>query len=157
MQLQAHLAVVGEFPGELHAAGKLSLIVDAAAQVVGDVALVVGGGEGGAGGEAVGQRPADGAFGVEAAEIAARDIQIAIQLVGRLVTEILDQAPGGVASEERALRTAQDFDPLRIKQRSGQCPRGGNVGVIGIYGDRRLLVVAEVVLGHATQVVDGDR
>ena len=79
MQLQAHLAVVGEFPGELHAAGELPLVVDAAAEVVGDVAFVIVGRKGGAGGEGVGQRAADGAFGVDAAEVAAGDIQIAIE------------------------------------------------------------------------------
>ena len=56
--------------------------------------------ERGAGREGVGQRATDRALGVESAEVAAGDIQIAIQDGRSVVADVLDQAACGVASEK---------------------------------------------------------
>ena len=156
VNFQQDFTGVGWFVENLYPAGYLVLVVDRMPDGVRDVALVIRAGEGGAHGELIVHRRVDRAFGLDQPVVAESRGHIAVVVEIRLLADVVDQAAGRVAAEQRALRAAQHFDALYVEQRAGEGAHGGDVGVIGVHRDRRFLVIAEIVLRNAAQVVNGD-
>src|SRR6185437_2096031 len=155
VQLQADFVVVAELPAKLQPRRVLLLVVDIGTDAVGDVAVVIRGGEGYSCRESVRQRSTDSTFALYGAEVAASDLHVALRMIRGRGTDVLNETAGGITAEQGALRAAQHFDPLQVEHRSGQCAGGGDVGIVRVDSDRCLLVVTEIVLGYAAQVVDG--
>ncbi len=116
MQLDQHLAAIGQLDFELQPHRILRLIVDCVPNAVRDIALVVGGVERQPRRNLLGQWPAQRPFRLDGAEITAGHLQVSLRGVRRSLAHILNEAARGVAPEQRALRTAQHFDPLQIEQ-----------------------------------------
>jgi hypothetical protein len=68
----------------------------------------------------------------------------------------VDQAAGGVAAEQGALRAAQHFHALGIEQLAGNAVDRAHVGIVHVHRDGRFEVIGEVVLRNAAQVEDRD-
>ena len=87
--------------------------------------------------------------------VGARGIAVEVRPAG-VVADVLDQAAGGIAAEQRALRPAQHFHALHIEQLAGNAVDRAHVGIVDIDRDRAFQIVGEVVLRNAAQVEDGD-
>ena len=147
---------VGRLDQELQPTGILLLIVDLVTDCVVDVALVMRRGKGQSRRHGVAQLSVDGPFRVESLIVAAGHIDEPVIGERGLVTDVMDQTAGRIAAEQRTLGTPQHLDSIDVEQTSRQCAGRCNVGIVRIGRHGRFLVVAEIVLRHAAQVVDGD-
>jgi hypothetical protein len=103
--------------------------------------------------DALAERSADRALDALAPRIlgrvehAGRELEEAVDLVERrLARDVLHEAAGRIAAEQRALRTLQHFDALDVEQPERLHWRSGCF--VEIDGVRRLDDVVEVVLHH---------
>ena len=69
----------------------------------------------------------------------------------------MNQSPGRVAAEQRALRTAQDFDPLKVEKLRVAGAHGADVRIVDVERDRRLKMIGEVILRDAADDHGGQR
>src|SRR6185312_3424774 len=61
----------------------------------------------------------------------------------------LNESPGGIATEQRALRAFEHFDAIEIESAENLTLAECDVTVVDIDGDRGLGAIVEVVLGDA--------
>ena len=71
-----------------------------------------------------------------------------------LLREQLDGAADGVASRQRALRAAQDFDAIEIEQIEQRAGQRGQVDVVDVQADARFQREVEIGLADAADVGD---
>ena len=122
--------------------GAAAIAVDlplALAASVADLPALVAvlGAEGQAALDAVGDRTADIALEVAGLVVADLAADRRLEVLGRLAGDEVDQAGGGVAAIERALRPLQHLDPLQVVDRAGVHHRIGVGDLVGIGADGR--------------------
>ena len=85
-------------------------------------------------------------------ETADREVGVAFVFAGRSLRDELDCATRGIAPEQCSLRTAERLDARQVEYRkTGEVDRA-RVTVILVDRDRRLLLVAVIVLRYAADV-----
>ena len=73
--------------------------------------------------------------GIVAAEIAQAGNDLAAEFAGRRLADQVDCAAFGVAAEQGALRTLEDFDPLDFEQTCVQAVLAGEVDAVDVDAD----------------------
>ena len=106
---------------QLAAQAQIVLLIDVAtAGDVVDRAAAVRARHGQANGDLVAQRPGDRGLGLLVVEVPQRDLGIGLEVEGRLPSRDVDRAGRGVLAIKRALRAAQDLDPVDIQEVEGR-------------------------------------
>ena len=119
-----------------------------------DIAVLVLVDPGDSGEQAVGQAEIDPGANADALAAAVCSLDIAAARAVGLLGEHLDRAAFGVSPRERALRPAQDLDPVEIEQVEHRAGELRIVYVVDIDADARLVGRVEVALADAA---DRDR
>ena len=78
-----------------------------------------------------------------------RHVDVATGLVGGAAGHEIGETAGRVATEQRALGTAEHLDPVHVEHGEGQTRHLADVDVVDVDGRRTFLMVREVILGHA--------
>lgn len=92
-------------------------------------------------------RAADRTLHIVSVEPAVRRLKIAIEMIGRRCANIVDQTASRVATKQGTLGAAQDFHPLEVKGRHGNCARSANIAFVLVNCDWGFKMVREVILG----------
>ena len=90
--------------------------------------------------KAVGDRQVDEPFGLDAVVVAIDQPKTALELVGWPGAGQRDVAAQAVATEQRALRTFLNLDPLQIDERAGRLLQTRLIDFVNIKADARVRI-----------------
>src|SRR5690606_15526394 len=101
------------------------------------------------------QRDVGRGLEAEPVERAGGELDLSVGIVVRLAAEPLDRAADRVLARQRALRAAQDLDPVEVDEVERGTERDAVVDVVDVDADARFVRELEVVLADAADVDRG--